>query len=144
MIIIFYIAEVLMKKLDLHHFHVRNELKKYRNTLFSVECKTFVCKGEGGEIPPFEGSLSPTAIFNIPDQGCNSKTFFLLLPALFPPLENLISPWPIPPSPEIIWPIPYPHHPTSLPTSPISKIKIHGSFLYFLFPRPHPPPEFFL
>ena len=131
MIIIFYIAEVLMKKLDLHHFHVRNELKKYRNTLFSVECKTFVCKGEGGEIPPFEGSLSPTAIFNIPDQVCNSEFFFS--PALFPPLkiffsplpcsplskiffapcpipppENLISPWPIPPSPEIIWPIPYP------------------------------------
>merc|ERR1711894_250020 len=85
----------------------------------------------GGEVPPRSPTLSPTAIFNIPDQGCNSEKNFL--PALFPPLkkffsprpipplkkiffapcpipppENLISPWPFPPSPEIIWPIPSP------------------------------------
>ena len=52
--------------------------------------------GEVGVSSPPEGCASPTAIFNIPGQGCNSekKNF----PALFPPLRKNFSPRPIPPS----------------------------------------------
>merc|ERR1711894_306157 len=101
--------------------------------------------GKGGEVPPRSRPLSPTAIFNIPDQGCNSEKNFL--PALFPPLqnffapcpiplpENLISPWPFPPSPEIIWPIPYPHHPPLPYPHPLSqKSKFISPSYIFYFP----------
>ena len=128
-----------------------------------------MCKGggKGGEVPPPEGCVSPTAIFNIPDQGCNSEKNFL--PALFPPLRKFFfslpyyplskfffAPCPIPLPENLISSPPFspltknylanslPTSPlTSLPTSPISEIKIHISLLYFLFPHPHPPPDFF-
>ena len=61
-----------------------------------MEISILVQEREGGEIPPSEGWCSPTAIFNIPDQGYNSEKKFL--PALFPPLRKIFSPRPIPPS----------------------------------------------
>ena len=128
--------------------------------------------GKGGEVPPPEGGLSPTAIFNIPDQGCSSENFFL--PALFPPLrifffslpyspisnfffapcpipplEKFFSPCPNPPSQNFFFtpcPIPPPENLTSpwpIPPSPEIIWPIPCPHHPSL-PYPHPPPEFFL
>ena len=136
-------------------------------SLLTIVDRHTCAKGGGGEVPPSEGSLSPTAIFNIPDQGCNSEKKFSLpyspiseknfLPALFSLSKIFFAPCPIPLPENLISSPPFspltknylanslPTSPlTSLPTSPISEIKIHISLLYFLFPRPYPPPEFFL
>ena len=124
--------------------------------------------GKGGEVPPPEGSLSPTAIFNIPDQGCNSEKKFLpalfpplrknfsprpippsqkifLLPALFPHLKIWFLPRPFPPSPKIIWPIPCPHHPSLPSPHPLSqKSKFISPSYIFYFPAHIPLLNFFL
>ena len=121
----------------------------------------------GGEVPPPEGCVSPTAIFNIPDQGCNSeKKIFpalfpllrkkfsprpippsqkiFLLPALFPYLKIWFLPRPFPPSPKIIWPIPCPHHPSLPYPHPLSqKSKFISPSYIFYFPTHIPLLNFF-
>ena len=144
------------------------------NAYFIVACNTKVsvrhtCAkgGKGGEVPPPEECVSPTAIFNIPDQGCNSEKNFL--PALFPPLRKIFSPRPIPPSqkifllpalfpylkiwflprpfppsPKIIWPIPCPHHPSLPYPHPLSqKSKFISPSYIFYFPAHIPLLNFF-
>ena len=122
---------------------------------------------QGGEVPPPEGCVSPTAIFNIPDQGCNSEKNFLpylfpplkknfspcpippsqnffLLPALFPYLKIWFLPRPFPPSPKIIWPIPCPHHPSLPYPHPLSqKSKFISPSYIFYFPAHIPLLNFF-
>ena len=123
----------------------------------------------GGEVgvssPPLRGAPPPQRFSTSLVRDVTQKKKF---PALYPPLRKIFSPRPIPPLKIFFCYPPYSPSwkfdlslaysplsrnnlanslptspPTSLPTSPISEIKIHISLLYFLFPRPHPPPEFF-